>query len=69
MLSSILSDSKTIKEILMNRRIPTHLHGAENYLSFVPLLSKQKPDEELYLYLTVSLAVISTVLVHEQDKI
>ena len=37
------------------------------YLSSPPLLSPSKPGEELYLYLAVSQAAISTALVKEED--
>ena len=37
------------------------------YLSSPPLLSPSKPREELYLYLAVSQAVVSTALVREED--
>ena len=37
------------------------------YLSSPPLLSPSMPGEELYLYLTVSQAAISTALVREED--
>ena len=39
----------------------------KKYLSFPPLLSPSKPGEELYLYLVVSQAVISTALVREEE--
>ena len=39
----------------------------KKYLSFPPLLSPSKPGEELYLYLAVSQAVISTALVREEE--
>ena len=37
------------------------------YLSSPPLLSSSKPGEELYLYLVVSKAAVSTALVREED--
>ena len=37
------------------------------YLLSPPLLSPSKPREELYLYLAVSQAAISTALVREED--
>ena len=39
------------------------------YLSSPSLLSSFKLGEELFLYLTVSLAVVSAVLVWEEDKV
>ena len=39
------------------------------YLSSPPLLSPSQPREELFLYLVVSLAAISTTLVKEEDKV
>ena len=38
------------------------------YLSSLLLLSPSKPGEELYLYLAVSQAAVSTTLVREEDK-
>ena len=37
------------------------------YLSFPPLLSPSKSEEEFYLYLAVSQAAISAALVREED--
>ena len=37
------------------------------YISSPPLLSPSRPREELYLYLVVSQATISTALVREED--
>ena len=39
----------------------------KKYLSSPPLLSPSKPGEELYLYIAVSQAAISTVLVREEE--
>ena len=39
------------------------------YLSSLPLLSPSKNEEELFLYLAVSLAAISTALVREEDRV
>jgi len=39
------------------------------YLSSLPLLSPSKPGEELFLYLAVSSATISTTLVKEEDRV
>ena len=39
------------------------------YLSSPPLLSPSQPREELFLYLVVSLAAISTTLVREEGKV
>ena len=39
------------------------------YLSSPPLLSPAKLEEELFLYLAVSLAAVSATLVREEDKI
>ena len=39
------------------------------YLSSPLLLSPSKPREELFLYLDVSLATISTALVREEDRV
>ena len=38
------------------------------YLSSLPLLSPSRLGEELYLYLTVSQAAVSAVLVREEDR-
>ena len=38
------------------------------YLSSPSLLSPSKPEEELFLYLVVSLAAISAALVREEEK-
>ena len=38
----------------------------KKYLSSPPLLSPSRPGEELYLYIAVSQAVVSTVLVREE---
>ena len=39
------------------------------YLFSPPLLSPSKPREELFLYLAVSSAIVSTTLVREEDKV
>ena len=39
------------------------------YLSSPPLLSPYKNEEELFLYLAISLAVVSTALVREEDRV
>ena len=39
------------------------------YLSSPPLLSPSRPRQELFLYLAVSLAVVSSALVREKDKV
>ena len=39
------------------------------YLSSLPLLSPSQPREELFLYLAISPAAISTALVREEDKV
>ena len=39
----------------------------KKYLSSPPLLSPSKPGEELYLYLAISQAAVSTALVREED--
>ena len=41
----------------------------KRYLSSPPLLSPTKPGEELFLYLAVSPAAISTALVREKDGV
>ena len=41
----------------------------KRYLSSPPLLSLTKPGEELFLYLAVSPAAISTALVREKDEV
>ena len=39
------------------------------YLSSSPLLSPSKPGKELFLYLAVSLATVSTALVREENGV
>ena len=39
----------------------------KKYLSSSPLLSPSKPGEELYLYIAVSQATVSTALVREEE--
>ena len=39
----------------------------KKYLSSPPLLSPSKPGEELYLYIAVSQAAVSAVLVREEE--
>ena len=39
----------------------------KKYLSSLPLLSPSKPGEELYLYLAISQAAVSTALVRKED--
>ena len=39
----------------------------KKYLSSLPLLSPSKPGEELYLYIVVSQAAVSTALVREEE--
>ena len=39
------------------------------YLSSPPLLSPTQPGEELFLYLAVSLVVVSAALIREEDKV
>ena len=39
------------------------------YLSSLPLLSPSKPREELFVYLAVSSAIVSAVLVKEEDRV
>ena len=39
------------------------------YLSSLPLLSPSKPREELFVYLAVSLAIVSAALVREKDRV
>ena len=46
----------------------TAFDNLKAYLSSPPLLSPSKPGEELYLYLTVSHAAVSTALVREEDR-
>ena len=41
----------------------------KKYLSSPPLLSPSKPREELYLYIAVSQAAISAVLVREEEGV
>ena len=41
----------------------------KSYLSSAPLLDKLDLDEELFLYLSISPTVMSTVLVQEQDGV
>ena len=45
----------------------TAFDNLKAYLSSPPLLSPSKPREELYLYLAVSHAAVSTALVREED--
>lgn len=40
----------------------------KSYLSSLPLLSKSKMGEELYLYLIVSPSSISSILIREEDR-
>ena len=39
------------------------------YLSSLPLLSPSQPGEELFLYLAVSPAAVSTALTREEDRV
>ena len=39
------------------------------YLSSPPLLSPSKPGEELFLYLAISLAMVSAALVREEERV
>ena len=39
------------------------------YLSSPPLLSPSQPEEELFLYLAISLVVVSVALVREKDEV
>ena len=39
------------------------------YLSAPPLLSPSQPGEELFLYLAMSFAVVSTNLIREEEKV
>ena len=39
------------------------------YLSFSPLLSPSKPGKEQFLYLVISLAVVSAALVKKDDGV
>ena len=39
------------------------------YLSSPPLLSPSKLGEELFLYMTISLAIVSAALVREEDRV
>ena len=41
----------------------------KTYLASLPLLSPSKPDKKLSLYLVVSLTVVITVLIQEEDCI
>ena len=41
----------------------------KGYLSSLPLLSPSQPGKELFLYLAVSPAAISTALVREEEKV
>ena len=43
--------------------------GLKAYLASTPLLSPSKPGEELYLYLAVSLHVVSLALIKEEGKV
>ena len=45
----------------------TAFNDLKAYLSSPPLLSPSMPGEELYLYLAVSQAAVSTALVREED--
>ena len=45
----------------------TAFNNLKAYLSSPPLLSPSKPREELYLYLAISQAAVSTALVREED--
>ena len=40
----------------------------KKYLSSPPLLNPSKPGEELYLYIAVSQAAVSTALVRKEEK-
>ena len=44
------------------------LEELKAYLMTIPLLSPAKLGEELYLYLTISLYVVSSALVKEEGK-
>ena len=41
----------------------------KSYLSTPPLLSPSQPGEELFLYLAVSPAAVSTALIREEEKV
>ena len=44
------------------------LGNLKTYLSSVPILSKPKPGEDLYLYFAVSQHAISTALVRQEGQ-
>ena len=39
------------------------------YLTSPPLLNPSKPNEELFLYLVVSLTVVSSALIQKEDRV
>ena len=45
------------------------LEELKTYLSSPPLLSPSQPGEELFLYLAISPAVVSTALVRKEEKV
>ena len=53
----------------MDCRVSASIQGAKAYLSSPSLLSPSQLGEELFLYLAVSLAAVSTALVREEDKV
>ena len=45
------------------------LEELKAYLSSLPLLSLLQPGEELFLYLAVSLATVSAILIREEERV
>ena len=66
-LSSLLPNSKQPKNFQWSEECLRVFEELKNYLSSAPLLNKLKSDEELHVYLVVSLVAISALLVREQD--
>ena len=60
---------KQVKNFQWSEKCQATFKDLKKYLSSPPLLTKPKPGKVLYLYLVVSLAAISFVLVHQEAKV
>ena len=57
------------ESIWMDQRVLRSIWRTKAYLASPPLLSPSKPNEELSLYLVVSLTVISSALIQKKDRV
>ena len=66
-MPSILQDLK--KVFSWTEECETAFQELKHYLSNPPLLSPSKEGEDLFIYLVVSVTVVSAALIREEDRL